>query len=91
MESYAGMVEETLEDLAPEERYRNIQAAPAWRPLPPGLAFGDHGRLRGYSASSATGRMLPSLRELIATRVPSRPLARAGDQSDFAFEHKTTS
>jgi hypothetical protein len=41
MESYAGMVGGALDDLAPEERHRippDLQAAPARRPLPPGLA-----------------------------------------------------
>jgi hypothetical protein len=46
MESYAGIVGEILEDLAPEERHHLLQAAPARRPLSPQLAPGDHGRLR---------------------------------------------
>jgi hypothetical protein len=52
MESYAGMVEETLEDLAPEERHRILQAAPARPPLPPGLAPGDHRHFRGGERGS---------------------------------------
>ena len=42
MESYAGMVGEALEDLAPEERYRLYRLLRLGRTLPPELA------LRGY-------------------------------------------
>ena len=55
MESYAGMVSETLEDLAPEERHRiykllrlGVRYRPDWPP-------GDHGHLRAGGGRSGDG------------------------------------
>jgi hypothetical protein len=56
--SYAGMVSETLEDLTPEHTRRvppDLQAAPAWCPLPPGLTSGDHRRLCAGGGGNRNG------------------------------------